>query len=104
MSYPINHHILAEDFRVHSEGGKSYSQEDAKWLHESLSKMCEAYDAMSDATALVCLGSRGNALLVVTPFDNDKAAIDFFDKVASPAHHGYTLVSITTPDGYVKPQ
>jgi hypothetical protein len=42
--YPINHHILAEDFREQAAGRKEYSQDDAKWLHDSLHKMCTAYD------------------------------------------------------------
>ena len=44
--YPINFHILAEDFRGKQVTG--YSQSEAAWLHESLSKMCEAYDAIVD--------------------------------------------------------
>jgi hypothetical protein len=40
MEYPINYHVLAEDFR----DKPPYTQEDAKWLHTSLTTMCDAYD------------------------------------------------------------
>ena len=39
MDYPINYHILAEDFRFNET--HKYTQSEAAWLHESL---CEAYD------------------------------------------------------------
>lgn len=42
--YPINHHVLAEDFREQAAGVKPYSQEDAAWLHDNLLAMCSAYD------------------------------------------------------------
>jgi len=56
-----------------------------------------------EQTALVCLGHKGRALVVVAPFDTDKEAIDFFDTTASAAYHGYTLTSIYTPDEYKRP-
>jgi hypothetical protein len=42
--YPINHHVLAEDFRAQKAGDKTYNQGDGEWLHDSLIKMCDAYD------------------------------------------------------------
>ena len=51
--YPINHHILAEDFREQAAVRKPYSQKDAEWLHESLTKMCNAYDEIVDKEPLI---------------------------------------------------
>jgi len=51
--YPINFHILAEDFRGKQVMG--YSQSEAAWLHESLTKMCEAYDETVDTPIPVML-------------------------------------------------
>jgi hypothetical protein len=42
--YPINYHILAEDFRKQQDGLKEYNQGDAEWLIDALHKMCNAYD------------------------------------------------------------
>lgn len=48
--YPINHNILAEDFRDKTE----FTQDDAKWLLDSLHKMCNAYDDLvGDDTLIV---------------------------------------------------
>ena len=41
MRYPINYHILAEDFRDRTQ---QFSQEDARWLLDALLAMCNAYD------------------------------------------------------------
>jgi len=43
-SYPINYHVLAEDFREQKAGRKAYNQGDGEWLHNALLKMCDAYD------------------------------------------------------------
>jgi len=43
--YPINHHVLAEDYR---DENQHFSQADARWLLDSLRKMCNAYDAIVD--------------------------------------------------------
>jgi hypothetical protein len=58
---------------------------------------------VSENTGLVCLNSRGRALVVVGPFASDKAAIDFYYDTASFAYHGYTLVSMLTPEEYSAP-
>jgi hypothetical protein len=46
--YPINYHVLAEDFREQQAGTKAYNQGDGEWLHESLTTMCDAYDDLVD--------------------------------------------------------
>jgi hypothetical protein len=47
--YPINYHILAEDFREQAAGRKAYNQGDGEWLHDALVKMCNAYDNVVEA-------------------------------------------------------
>ncbi len=44
MDYPINYHILAEDFKEQQAGRKTYNQGDGEWLHAALLTMCNAYD------------------------------------------------------------
>lgn len=54
-AYPINFHVLAEDFR----GKTEFSQADARWLLDSLHKMCGAYDELSEANErLLSAGAR----------------------------------------------
>src|SRR4249920_733440 len=48
--YPINHNILAEDFREQRAGKAPFTQEQANWLLTSLNAMCEAYDNLSEQT------------------------------------------------------
>lgn len=42
--YPINYNVLAEDFR----GKTEFTQDDARWLLDSLTTMCNAYDELLD--------------------------------------------------------
>lgn len=49
--YPINHHVLAEDFREKRRGDVPYTQDDAQWLMESLVTMCNAYDDVTGKLA-----------------------------------------------------
>lgn len=46
--YPINQHVLAEDFRKQQAGQQAYNQGDGEWLMDALHKMCEAYDKALD--------------------------------------------------------
>jgi len=52
MSYPINYHVLSEDFKAKGAGTEPFTQDDAKWLLESLHTMCNAYDKVTDTDPL----------------------------------------------------
>ena len=84
--YPINHHILTEDFREQATGKKAYNQGDGEWLHESLIKMCDAYDEIVDKpqevfmvwdTARMMKGEHAQLLAVFGSVDD---AIDYAKK------------------------
>lgn len=47
--YPINYHVLAEDFRKQQAGQQAYNQGDGEWLMDALHKMCAAYDELVDS-------------------------------------------------------
>lgn len=45
--YPINYHVLAEDFR----DKEHFTPDDGRWLLESLRVMCDAYDEQQENAA-----------------------------------------------------
>ena len=54
--------------------------------------------------SLVCLNSKGRALVSVGPFGSPEEAINFYTEgKVGRAYHGYTVVAQMTPTQYMQP-